>query len=201
MTHSMESLIAFRDRVAASFEAKQIRSPVHLNSDEQANHLIRIFRDIKPDDWVFSTWRSSWHCLLKGWPEEELFQEILDGHSMHLMSDKYRVLCSSIVAGHLPIAAGVALGIKRSGGPEKVWVFLGDMAASGGLYSEFSDFIHCQRLPVNVVLEDNGFSTDTPTEEAWGCWDGQEQWQPGRFNYYEYQRSTPHVGTGKFVQF
>lgn len=197
---SKEQLIAFRDRVAASFEAKQIGSPVHLNSDEQAEHLIRIFQDVRPDDYVFSTWRSQWHCLLKGWPEEELFQEILAGRSMYLMSSKYRVLCSSIVGGHLPIAAGVALGIKKRGGSERVWVFCGDMCASGGLFGEFNDFTCGHNLPISIVEEDNGLSTDTPTADAWG--DGCPGEGGGvRFHHYAYKRNRPHVGIGKTVQF
>lgn len=194
---SPEQLIAFTERVAQAFEAKQIPSPVHLNSASQAEHLIRIFQDVKPEDWVFSTWRSAWHCLLKGWPEEELFQEILKGHSMHLTSEKYRVLCSSIVGGHLPIASGVAAGIQRRGGSEQVWCFVGDMAACSGLFSETARYCSAKRLPIRLVIEDNGFSTDTPTWQAWGvCSQIVEN-----VSQYSYERNLPHVGTGKFVRF
>lgn len=194
---SKEQLIAFRDRVAAAFEAKQIKAPVHLNSDSQADHLIRIFQDVRPDDWVFSTWRSSFHCLLKGWPEEELFQEILAGRSMYLMSSKYRVLCSSIVGGHLPIAAGVALGIKRRGGSERVWCFLGDMAVMSGQFLEAATWCQQHDLPIVFVCEDNGFSTDTPTAAAWGT----DKPVQCRTLYYQYERNRPHVGTGKYISF
>lgn len=190
-------LIGFTDRVASAFNSGRIRAPVHLNSDSQAEHLIRIFSDVQDHDWVFSTWRSSWHCLLKGVPEEESFQAILDGRSMTYCSKEHRIICSSIVGGHLPVAAGVAMGIKLLCGHEKVWVFVGDSAARTGIYSEFVDFVSGHSLPVSIVQEDNGYSTDTPTNAAWG------DESQGMLNYfhYEYERNRPHVGTGEYVTF
>ena len=35
-------------------------------------NLIKIFKNIKSDDWVFSTWRNHYHALLKGIPKELL---------------------------------------------------------------------------------------------------------------------------------
>ncbi len=190
-----ESLVAFEDRVAAAFEEKRIFSPVHLCSDSQADHLIRIFQDVQPQDWVFATWRNHFHCLLKGVPEEELFQAILDGRSMTYCSKEHRIICSSIVGGHLPIAAGVALGNKLKKLPDRVWVFVGDMASYTGVYQEFHEYCKGQSLNVKIVIEDNDYSTDTPTEEAWG----RGKWITK--DRYHYNRTRPHVGTGTYVNF
>lgn len=194
-----ERLVAFTNRVAEAFEAKQIKAPVHLCSDSQADHLIRIFQDVQPEDWVFATWRNSFHCLLKGVPEEELFQAILAGRSMTYCSKEHRIICSSIVGGHLPIAAGVAMGIKQRGGQERVFVFVGDMCKRIGLFHEAVWFSAKQRLPIRFVVEDNGMSTDTPTEESWGCHDPVGWWS--NVLEYDYERSRPHVGTGNYVNF
>lgn len=195
-----ERLVAFENRVADAFNAKQIRAPVHLCSDSQADHLIRIFKYVQPQDWCFCSWRNHHHCLLKGVPENELFQAILDGRSMTYCSKEHRIICSSIVGGHLPIAAGVAMGIERRGGDERVWVFCGDMAATTGVYSEFARFVTGHGLPVTVIQEDNGFSTDTPTRQAWGEALLSERVSLRRCNY-EYERTRPHVGTGEYVTF
>src|SRR5262245_49376678 len=137
-----EQLIAFSHRIAEAFKAKQIKAPVHLCSETQADDLIRIMGSFRPGvDWLFGTWRNAFHCLLAGWPEEELFAEILAGKGMYLHSWDRRIFCSSIVGGTLPIAAGVALGIKRNGGRERVYVFVGDMAATTGLFHEFKQFV------------------------------------------------------------
>jgi TPP-dependent pyruvate/acetoin dehydrogenase alpha subunit len=194
-THTPQTLSAFSQRVRDAFIAKRIPGPVHLCDDAQADDLVRIFRDIKPEDWVFATWRSSFHALLKGIPEEEVFQMILDGRSMYLMSKEYRFFASSIVGGILPIALGVAEGIKRNGGGAWCRVFVGDMCKTTGLYSEFVRYVEGHQLPVVIISEDNGLSTNTPTREAWGT--GNHHHYTG----YAYKRTVPHVGVGERVQF
>lgn len=196
MNWTVERLVAFENRVAAAFEAKQIRSPVHLCSDSQAAHLIRIFQDVEPQHWICCTWRNHFHCLLKGVPEEELFQAILDGRSMTYCSKEHRIICSSIVGGVLPIAAGLAMGIKRRQEPGgRVWCFVGDMTSYTGIYKEFHEYCRSQSLPVKIVIEDNDYSTDTPTEEAWG----RGKYLP--LERYHYNRTRPHVGTGTYISF
>ena len=139
-------------------------------------------------------------ALLKGVPEEELFDAVLAGRSMYLMFSKYKVLCSSIVGGILPIALGVAVGIKRKGGDEKANVFIGDMCARTGLFHEFIQYADGFKLPIRVIVEDNGLSTDTPTIEVWGS-DVQSRSSNIETIRYNYQRTEPHVGVGVNVAF
>lgn len=182
--------------MAAAFEAKQVKGPIHLCSDEQAEPLIEIFKDIRPEDWIFCTWRNHFHALLKGVPEEELFAAICAGRSMYFSSKEYRVVSSAIVGGIFPLALGVGMGIKRAGGSERVWVFCGDMAARGGLFHEFAQYATGHGLNIRVATEDNGYSTNANTEETWGG--PQFQYTTIR---YSYRRNRPHTGTGKFVTF
>lgn len=208
MTHTPATLIAFRDRVAEAFAAKRIRSPVHLPSDTQAEPLCEIFKDFQPGlDYCFSGWRSMWHALLAGIPEDDLFQMILDGRSMYLIDRARRFFASSIVGGILPIALGVAwstrkrwhdagqfgFGVERA---PRVWVFAGDMTERTGLFREFMQYAQGQRLPVHVVIEDNGLSTNTPTEKVWGT-SKSAVW----VTRYQYERTHPHVGLTTRVVF
>lgn len=199
--HTPESLIAFRDRVAAAFLEKRIASPIHLPGGNESQ-LIEIFREVRRTDYVFSNWRSMYHALLHGIPEEALFDMILSGRSMYVMSRKHRFLASSIVGGILPIACGTAMGIKRMRGDERVFVFVGDMTACTGLFHEFRQYVQCQNLPVATVVEDNGLSTDTPTGDAWGR-EEMNTLMPrrNRMQVYSYQRTTNHVGVGVHVEF
>ena len=121
-----EDLIAFETEIADIFNAGKIRAPVHLYSGNEAQ-MIEIFRDVKPEDWVFCSWRSHYQCLLKGVPREEVKAEILAGRSISLCFPKYRVVSSAIVTGVLPIAVGTAMGIKRRGEKARVHCFVGDM--------------------------------------------------------------------------
>lgn len=209
--HTHASLLKFRDRVAQAFRDKQIRSPVHFPSDGQAEPLVEIFKDYREGDHCFSGWRSMWHALLAGIPEDELFQMLLDGRSMYIMDKPRRVFCSSIVGGILPIALGVAWSVKlqhmrsefaramrEEPGTDRprVWVFVGDMTARTGLYGEFFQYVIGHELPVRVVIEDNDLSTNTPTAKVWG-----PQWMGSFENRYKYTRSHPHVGLSERVNF
>lgn len=202
---SKEQLIAFERRVADAFEAGLIRAPVHLSGGNE-DALIEIFQQVRPQDWVFSTWRSHYHALLKGIPEEWLWGEILAGRSMYIESREHKFLSSSIVGGVLPIALGVALGARRAGLDEQVWVFVGDMTWRTGIADEVRRYARNFELPLRLVLEDNGLSTNTPTREVWGeNFRRQAGGKVTPFNpwtiIYSYQRQWPHVGVGKWVTF
>jgi pyruvate dehydrogenase E1 component alpha subunit len=184
-----EELIAFEDEVCAAFDAGEIPGPVHLNSDTQAEPLIEIFKEIPRDAWVLSTWRAHWHALLHGVPRSLVMKEILEGRSMMLHFPEYRFMTSAIVGGMLPIACGLAAG------GEKVYCFVGDMTASIGAYQDALNFPIGSGQEVTFVIEDNGLSTNTPTEEVWGgrC--------PSKETGYKYQRTTNHYGTKSYVSF
>jgi TPP-dependent pyruvate/acetoin dehydrogenase alpha subunit len=201
-THNPETLKAFTASIAEEFEKGGVPGPVHLaggNEDE----LIRVFENVQPDDWCFSTWRSHYHALLKGVPEDELRTEILAGRSITLQFPKHRFLTSAIVAGHLPIAVGVALQIKRQGGSERVWAFLGDMAAGTGLAHECFRFAMGHNLPIRFVIEDNGVSVCTPTKETWGhAIAGNEYMFPNDVaEHYKYDLPFPHAGGNRRTNF
>ena len=174
-----KELIDFDNDIASLFEEGLIKAPVHLHGGNEED-LIEIFKSIDDDDWVFSTHRSHYHALLRGVPEELVKDEILKGNSICLNFPEYNFYTSAIVGGIMPIALGVAsAGIKS-------WVFVGDMAAETGIFHECVKYAHCYSLPYKVVVEDNGFSVDTPTHDIWS---------------YSYKRKFPHQGCGKYVIF
>lgn len=197
-----EKLAAFERRVVEAFEKGLIRGPVHLSGGNETQ-LIEIFKSISREDWIFSTYRSHYHALLHGIPEDWLWNEILVGRSMNIQSPEHRFMTSAIVGGCLPIAVGVAAGIKRRLEERHVWCFVGDMAASIGVFHEARRYTQGHVLPLTFVIEDNGLSCDTPTKAVWGYRDAgtfYDSLQP-HLRYYRYQRTYPHVGVGKFVQF
>lgn len=187
----------FERDIATEFEAGHIRAPVHLSGGNE-EPLIEIFKEIDPKDWVFSTYRNHYHALLHGIPPEVVKAEILAGKSMFWSSPTHNFVTSAIVGGILPIAVGVAAGIQRRGDPNVVWVFVGDMAATTGIFHEAVHYSDGQNLPIQFVVEDNGFSTDTPTTEAWGY---AVQLESPRVRRYTYTRVWPHVNSGKWINF
>jgi TPP-dependent pyruvate/acetoin dehydrogenase alpha subunit len=194
-------LIAFESMIASKFNSGEIRAPIHL-SDGNESQLISIFKEVKESDWVFSSWRSHYHCLLKGVPPNELEAEIMAGRSISLCFPKYRVFTSAIVAGQVSQAVGVALAIKRAGGLEKVWCFIGDMTSETGTAQSSITYSRNHNLPIVFVVEDNGNSVLTNTRQIWGS-DLLRYEKLDGFNLlsYKYNNSYPHAGAGKRVQF
>jgi len=107
-----KDLIEFENKIIKLFNNAKIKSPIHLHSGNEEN-LIRIFKKIKKNDWILSSWRSHYHCLLKGVPIKKLTQEILKGKSISLCFPEYKIYSSAIVGGSLPIAVGLALALKK----------------------------------------------------------------------------------------
>lgn len=187
-------LIAFEQRVAEAFKAQQVKGPIHLSGNNE-DELLEIFAEINRSDWVFSTYRNHLHALLHGIDPEWLFKEILEGRSMGIHSPQHRFFSSAIVGGHLSIAVGVAAALKRMGNSRKVWCFLGDMAYTTGAYHEAHAYACGHKLPITFVIEDNGFSCDTPTSDTWG----NDFIHNKNERYYHYARTYPHSGTGEHV--
>lgn len=213
-----EELIAFEDEIANLFLAGKIKAAVHLSRGNE-EPLLEIFKEVKPEDWLFSTHRSHYHALLKGISPEWLKQEILEGRSISIFNREPNFFSSAIVGGCLSIALGTAIAIKRKGKARHVWCFVGDMASHTGIFHECTKYAKNFNLPISFVIEDNSYSVNTPTREVWGI-DGRpssdeeiySMWgyplPTGRIFqldsnilYYRYERGFPHAGTGVWLKF
>ena len=190
-------LIQFERKMADHWESGKVKGPIHLSGGNE-DELIEIFKYVKKTDWVFSTWRSHYHALLKGVPSEWLEQEILEGRSITIVNQEQRFYSSAIVGAIIPIATGVALSNKRDNKDDKVWCFIGDMAFETGGFYEMHKYAQRYDLPIRFVVEDNGVSTNTPTEETWN---GVKRKVPEDVIWYNYKKEWPHYGTGKWVIF
>lgn len=189
-----EDIIAFEEGIASDFNAGKIRYPVHLESGNE-DQLIRIFENVKQQDYIFGSWRLHSKALLKGVPPEELKSAIYRGESMALRFPEYRVYGSAIAGGMIPIALGTALSIKLRDEPDHVWCFLGDMMAESGIFHECSKYAANHGLPITWIVEDNSVSVCTPTAEVWG-----ESNKPD-VRRYQYKSKYPHAGAGSRIQF
>lgn len=208
-----QDLIAFEEEIKNIFLEGKIRAPVHLSRGNETPLIEIFFKEVLPEDWVFSTHRSHYHALLKGIPREWVRSEILQGRSIHLMSKEHNFFTSAIVGGVLPIALGVAMAIKRriDDYPKtKVWAFVGDMASHTGIFYECKKYAKSFNLPLCIVIEDNGLSTNTPTDVVWGIGERTrllndvwtvDKWELGKVLMYSYERGFPHINVGEWVTF
>ena len=191
-----QELINFELKVKEAYESGKIKAPVHLSGNNE-DQLIEIFKKVNEDDWVFTSWRNHYHALLHGFDPEELFNLIVEGRSMSINSSERRFYSSSIVAGSIPLALGVAQSIKLKEESNKVWCFIGDMTFETGVFHECYKYSRNFNLPLEFVVEDNNMSTNTPTDETWN----KKSKIPDDVHYYKYERNFPHHGTGSWVLF
>ena len=191
-----QELIDFESKVRDTYEAGNIKGPIHLAKNNE-KELIEIFQYISEDDWVFVPWRNHYHAILHGVDKEKLFSSIVEGRSMGTNNVSPNFYASSIVGGIIPLALGVALALKTKGSDRRVWCFVGDMTSETGVFYEAHKYAKNFDLPLQWVVEDNNMSVHTPTDMAWG----EKQQVPEGVIYYEYDMSYPHHGTGKWVNF
>jgi pyruvate dehydrogenase E1 component alpha subunit len=193
---SKDDLINFEELIVTHWGNAKIRGPIHLSNGNE-EQLIEIFKRIKTSDWVFSTWRSHYHALLKDVSPVWIEEEILKGKSITLCNMDEKLYSSAIVGGTLSIALGVAMGIKANDGDNKVFVFVGDMSFESGIFYEVHKYAKNFDLPIIFVVEDNDVSTYTPTEATWNT----KREVPSDVIYYTYKSKFPHYGTGKWIAF
>jgi TPP-dependent pyruvate/acetoin dehydrogenase alpha subunit len=127
--------------------------------------------------------------------------------SISLQYPEHNFYTSAIVGGICPIATGVAYGIKLQKKSNRVYVFIGDMTALTGIATETIRYSINFNLPITWIIEDNGLSVETNTEETWGNSVKSElsSFFTGQANakvlYYKYHKTYPHAGVGRFVNF
>jgi TPP-dependent pyruvate/acetoin dehydrogenase alpha subunit len=195
-----EQLVTFETDIAECFNNAMIKAPVHLY-DGNEEQMINIFKNVKSEDWIFCTWRSHYQCLLKGVPQEQVKQDILNGKSITLCYPEYNIYSSAIVTGNIPIATGVALDIKRKGETNHVWCFVGDMTSETGTFFENWKYAVNHDLPITYVIEDNSKSVCTDTKAVWNTDELYFAKETRKIIYYQYETKYPHAGAGQRIQF
>lgn len=194
-----KDLIDFEKEIAQIFNEAKIKAPIHLHGNNE-DQLLKIFESINSDDWIFSSWRSHYHCLLKGVPPEQLKKDIIDGKSMTLLYPEYNIYTSAIVGGVIPIALGTAISLKKQKKKEKVYLFIGEMTSETGAAHEAHKYAISHDLPIKFIIEINHKSVCTNTLKTWNM---SKYSLVGKKNviHYEYDLPWPHAGSGVRVQF
>ena len=127
---------------------------------------------LRPDDYVFATYRGHHHAMARGANAEECLAELMSkatgvcgakGGSMHLTKASAGMLGSyAIVGAHLPMAVGAAWSaLLRESGQVAV-AFFGDGATNIGAFHEALNLAAVWKLPVLFVCENNFYMEYTP---------------------------------------
>lgn len=154
--------------IATNYGAGLFRCPVHL-SIGQEGIAVGVSAHLRVSDRVISTHRSHAHYLAKGGSLYRFLCELMGrsdgccggrGGSMHIFDDEVGFMASiPIVGSALPIAGGVSSFLKDQREGDIAVCFVGDATPETGQFYEALNFISLWKLPILIVLEDNGFST------------------------------------------
>ncbi|MFD0274253.1 pyruvate dehydrogenase (acetyl-transferring) E1 component subunit alpha [Kitasatospora sp. NPDC127111] len=161
----------FEERCVELYSSGEIRGFVHLCIGEEAVS-VGVNRALTPEDAVVTTYREHGHALARGIPAEAVFAEMLGrvtgcshgrGGSMHLFDAARRFYGGhGIVAGGLPVAAGLALADRMRDEPRLACCFFGDGAFAEGEFHETANLAALWDLPLLMVCENNLYAMGTP---------------------------------------
>ncbi len=183
MTASMDSgnLLSLYERMAVIrgtekaahdlFLAGLVKGTTHLAAGHEAV-AVGASAALRPDDYVFATYRGHHHAMARGATPAECLAELMSkatgvckakGGSMHLTKASAGMLGSyAIVGAHLPMAAGAAWSARLRGTSQVAVAFFGDGATNIGAFHEALNLASVWSLPVLFICENNLYMEYTP---------------------------------------
>jgi TPP-dependent pyruvate/acetoin dehydrogenase alpha subunit len=156
------------------------------SSHNQEAVLVGALFGLKPTDWISPIHRDMPAFFLKdfraGWRNKDRMgmsiQEVCaqvwgkvgspgrarDNWS-HIGSKEKRIIHStSMLAGTIPVAAGVVYADRLNGGDAVVLTFNGEGSTAQGVFHEAVNFAAVHKLPVVTIVENNQWAYGTPVE-------------------------------------
>jgi acetoin:2,6-dichlorophenolindophenol oxidoreductase subunit alpha len=153
------------------FLAGLVKGTTHLAAGHEAV-AVGASAALRPDDYVFATYRGHHHAMARGATPAECLAELMSkatgvckgkGGSMHLTKASAGMLGSyAIVGAHLPMAAGAAWSAQLRGSGQVAVAFFGDGATNIGAFHEALNLASVWSLPVLFICENNLYMEYTP---------------------------------------
>src|SRR4029453_17743667 len=153
------------------FMSGLVKGTTHLAAGQEAI-AVGASAALRPDDYVFATYRGHHHAMARGATAEECLAELMSratgickakGGSMHLTKADHGMLGSyAIVGAHLPMAVGAAWSARLRGSGQVAVAFFGDGATNIGAFHAALNLAAVWKLPVLFVCENNLYMEYTP---------------------------------------
>jgi pyruvate dehydrogenase E1 component alpha subunit len=165
----------FETEAERQYKAARIGGYCHLSSGQEAT-TVGTMHALQPDDLLVTGYRCHGFALARGVSPEAVMAELFGrsdgcahgrGGSMHLL-DVGRGYYGGwgIVAGQLPVATGLALGLVRQGRSQAVLCELGDGAVNLGAWHESLNLAALWHLPIVFLIVNNEYGMGTAVGRA-----------------------------------
>ena len=171
----MVTVRQFETMAGEHFAAGEIPGFIHLSIGQEASS-VGVCSLLRADDYVVTTHRGHGHMIAKGADLKRMTAELYGrktgyckgkGGSMHIADFAIGFLgANGVVAGGLPIITGAGLSIKMRRTDQVAVAFFGDGAANRGPVHESMNMAAIWKLPVIFVVENNGYASTTPVDQA-----------------------------------
>ena len=170
----------FEEEAERLYRRGLVRGFLHTYIGEEAI-AVGAIPNLREDDYVIGHYRDHGHALARGVDPKAAMAELCGkatgcsggkGGSMHLFdAEKHFMGGHAIVGGQLPLAIGIALGVKLKELDSVVMCFFGDGAVNEGEFHEAMNMASLWKLPVVFMLENNlyGMGTDVNRSRAGGA--------------------------------
>lgn len=175
LLRQMERIRAFEEMAEQLYMRGLIHGTMHLSIGQEAT-AVGAIAALEPTDFILSTHRGHGHCIAKGADLGKMMAEFMGketgycrgrGGSMHIADVEGGNLgANGIVAGGLPIAAGVGLSLQLQERAEVCIAFFGDGAANEGAFHEALNCAAIWKLPIIFICENNGYAMSMSVRDA-----------------------------------
>ena len=163
----------FEKKLLEFFSRGLIKGTTHTCLGQE-NNAVGVCAALNSSDIVLSNHRCHGHFLAHTKNFEGLLDEILGkesgvckgvGGSQHLFYKKI-FYSNGILGGNLPMSVGLAKAKKLKKSKNIVCIFLGDGSFGEGVLYESLNIISIYKLPILLVVEDNGIAQTTDTKKT-----------------------------------
>jgi len=160
------------EKLVALYRTGKVVGGVYTSRGQEAISIGTAYA-LEPDDLVAPMIRNLGSLLVRGFRPEDMFAQHMarstsptagrDGN-MHIGDLSRGVIAPiSMLGALIPVMTGAALAAKMQGRKIVALTYLGDGGASTGDFHEGLNFAAIQKVPLVLVIENNGWAYSTPT--------------------------------------
>lgn len=135
---------------------------------QEATQIGQVY-PMRQSDWYSPSYRSIGAQVWRGWTMEQLlllWAGFFEGFA--IPAGVNELPFSIVIGSHVPVATGVAMGIKVRKDDGVVVTNFGDGASSQGVVAEAFNFAAVYKAPIVFIVESNGWAISTRLEKQAG---------------------------------
>ena len=164
----------FEEACLRGSQTREIHGELHLGIGQEAV-AAGMVGTLRPDDAVVSTHRNHCHGIAKGIDLEAFMAEIFEretglcegrGGHMHPFDLATHFSATGIVGSALPVALGYAYAHWLEGTDSIAVGVTGEGGANAGAFHECLNMAAAWKLPLVVLVENNGWAISVPAEHV-----------------------------------